>query len=198
MINVQCPLIVEHWTFCILHSISPVQPRCPDARSKNRQQFLAFSHHHAQLLFRTKLHLAHELQPRASFTQLLEADPELVDEVASRFGSLHLAVVRERRGGAAGDLRADVLGDRGRRKAIRQQADLHGKIDEPIFEVVARPRHGRLTLRYRQARPTPYAQRPPYLSTELASACWMRKSASTRSRKPSLTSRSAAARTAAA
>jgi hypothetical protein len=41
----------------------------------------------------------------------------------------------------AGDLRADVLGDRSRRKAIRQQADLHSEIDQPIFEIVARGGH---------------------------------------------------------
>src|SRR6266540_1927691 len=161
MINVQCPLIVEHWTFCILHSISPVQPRCPDARSKNRQQFLAFSHHHAQLLFRTKLHLAHELQPRASFTQLLEADPELVDEVASRFGSLHLAVVRERRGGAADKLERNLLAERRRGELIAKATGAGSELDEPILKIVTRRRHGRHVAvpasgRQTKTMPTPY------------------------------------------
>src|SRR5438552_17909246 len=42
MSNDQCTMIIEHWTFRILHSISPVLPRRPDARSKNRQQLVAF------------------------------------------------------------------------------------------------------------------------------------------------------------
>src|SRR5882762_3608809 len=143
MSNDRYPMIIEHWTFFILHSISPVLPRRPDTGGQDRQQLLTLPHYRLQRLLGTKLHLAHELEPRASFTQLLEADPELVDEVASRFGSLYLAVVRKGRRPAAGDLRADVPGDRSRRKAVSQQADLHGNIDKPIFEVIAPPGHNR-------------------------------------------------------
>src|SRR5213592_4037928 len=45
-------------------------------------------------------------------------------------------------------LRADVPGDRSRRKAVSQQAKLHGKIDEAIFEVIAPPGRRRSNQTY--------------------------------------------------
>src|SRR2546425_4969056 len=45
MSNDQCPMIIEHWTFCILHLISSICACRPDAAGDDRQQFVAFAHH---------------------------------------------------------------------------------------------------------------------------------------------------------
>jgi len=40
MLNDQCPLIIEHWTFCILHSISSVLPRRSNTAHPRRRDSL--------------------------------------------------------------------------------------------------------------------------------------------------------------
>src|SRR5438046_461 len=110
-------MIIEHWTFCILHSkdilhsILPVPPRRPDAACEDREQFLTLPHHEPHRLFRTQLHLGDELEPGTCLSQFLDANPELVDEVATGLSSLHLTVVRERRRAAPDELERGLLPD---------------------------------------------------------------------------------------
>ena len=65
-----------------------------------------------------------------------------VNEVLAGLGCLGLTVVRERRSPTARDLRADVPGDRSRRKTVRERTDPHGEVDQTILEIVAGPGHG--------------------------------------------------------
>src|SRR5437868_15364006 len=101
MSNDECRMIIEHWTFCIpatfciLRSVSPVLARRPDAAREDREQFLTLPHHEPHRPFRTQLHLGDELEPGACFPQFLDANPELVNEVATGLSALDLTVVCE-------------------------------------------------------------------------------------------------------
>jgi hypothetical protein len=93
MLDDQCPMIIEHWTFCILHSAFRIPTRSSDARGQNREQLIALVQCRLQALNRTELHLRRELQPRTRFSQLLHTDPELVNEIAPGFRALYLTVI---------------------------------------------------------------------------------------------------------
>ena len=134
-------MIIEHWTFCILHSVSPVPPRRPDARREDREQFLTLLHHEPHRPFRTQLHLGDELEPGACLSQFLDANPELVDEVATGLGALNLTVVCEGRRAAPHELERRLLADRRRRQVTGEAADCGSEPDQPILEIVARGGH---------------------------------------------------------
>lgn len=91
MINDQCSVII-------------VLTRSSDARSKNCQQLLALSQHRIDPLRGCKIHLVDKLEPCPCLSKLLQTQPELMDEIAPRFGGLDLTVVREGRGAAAGQI----------------------------------------------------------------------------------------------
>src|SRR2546425_1803551 len=90
------------------------------------------------------IHLAHELEPRPRLTELLEAYAELVNEIAPGFGSLDLAVVRERRRAAPNHLKRNVFAQNRCGQALAETTDCGPEPNEPIFEVIARARHERL------------------------------------------------------
>jgi hypothetical protein len=141
MINVQCPLIVEHWTFCILHLSLAVLSSRLDTAGGDRQQFVTLPEHRSQLIVRGEAQLGYEFEPSTCLTQFLHANAQLVNEIPPGFRSLHLARVGEWGGAASDHLDSDVLADRSRRKARRQATNASGETDETILEVVARRTH---------------------------------------------------------
>jgi hypothetical protein len=141
MINVQYSLIVEHWTFCILHSMSSIISRGPDTAGDNSQELFAFLGDDLQRFVGTSAHLPDELEPRPGFPKLLQANPELVNEITPGFGSLNFPVVRRWRRSAANELVCDMLAYGCGWQLFTSTTHGGAKRDEPVFQIVPSVRH---------------------------------------------------------
>ena len=65
-----------------------------------------------------ELRMTNDVEPGMGLRELLDADPELMNGVATGLGGLNLAVIRESGGAAASQLKCDVLSNRCARQAI--------------------------------------------------------------------------------
>src|SRR5207249_11519568 len=95
MSNVQYPIAnfeIGYSTLDILH----FPRRGPDTGYEDRDELITLVACRLNP-FRAETHPLGELQPRLSLTKFLQAYLQLVDEVLARFGTLCLAVIRERR-----------------------------------------------------------------------------------------------------
>ena len=75
------------------------------------------------------------LQPNFGFTQLLEHDLDLVDEIAPRLGALCLPIIRGRRGSASDYLAANMIADRCSGKGVGHADYANCVGDQPVFKI---------------------------------------------------------------
>ena len=76
-----------------------------------------------------------QTQPSPRFSDFLQANAELVNEILARFCALQLPMIRERRSSAAQQLIRDVSPRRRRRQRINQPNDPNRIFQQPLLQI---------------------------------------------------------------